>query len=111
MSTDNNKGRVITCVFRIEDEEKFQPVWDSIRNNVSVLGARLTTAKGDRMKEMERELNVWQHLQDSLVNDRRFDELWDDLWPKHNWGDTSDWDIARCVSEIAKVWQPEEGCL
>lgn len=107
--TEKNKGRIVTVVFKIEDDDKFRPVWDSLRNESSKpLGAFLMCIAEGQDEEMERELNVWQHLQDSLINDRRFDKLWDDLWPKHNWGDTSDWDIARCVSEIAKVWQPED---
>lgn len=109
---DKNRWRTVTCVFRIEDNEKFAPVYASIRDDILVLGARLTSiAEGDVPKELERELNVWRYLSDALMDDHGFDELWDDISPKQDWKNTDDWDIARCVSEIAKVWQPEEGCL
>lgn len=109
-SYDKNKGRVITCVFRIEDNDKFKPVWDSMRNESSEpLGAHvMCIAEGDRMKEMERELNVWQHFSDALINHHEFDEVWDDISAKQDWTNTDEWDIPRCVSEIAKVWEPED---
>jgi hypothetical protein len=108
--TEKNKGRILTCVFRIEDDDKFRPVWDSMKSGSSKpLGAFLMCiAEGDRMTEMERELNVWTHFQDDVMNSRKFNELFDELTKKHEWKDTENWYIHRCVSEIAAVWQPED---
>lgn len=113
--TEKNKGRVVTVVFEIEDNEKFKPVWDSMRATIDEqkgpLGARtLVFAEGDRMREQERQLNVWNHFAERhlMCGDHEFDGLIDELAVKHNWKNVEDWHINQCVDHIAEVWQPEE---
>jgi hypothetical protein len=105
-----NKGRVITVVFKIEDNDKFMPVWDSMKwdkaSDMPALGAKaLMFAEGHRVHELERQLNIWQEF--GSVDNYQFNNLFDELKAEHNWND-DDWGWNESVEQVAKVWQPEE---
>lgn len=109
--TEVAQKRVETIVFEISDNEKFKPIWDMLRNEDNQFGARyLIWHRGDRITEIERRLNVWEHFcggcNGGELMDREFSDLYDELKEQHGWKD-DEWSWSDSVNAVACVWQPE----
>lgn len=102
--TEKNVGRIQTIVFQIEDNDKFKPVWDSMRSSEPLGAKMLCIAEGDRLRTLERRLKVWENFSECLEDNHRLDALCDELdivWDEK-------WDLPTLINKIAEVWQPCE---